>query len=184
MSHLTQHFPFLFSYTICVRQEEGFCCVEYSVCSEDDNSGFTLNVDGIVRGLTNDNCNTYDRIIIEGKLLESTFSLSSFGLISCAGSSFECSCGGSVTGYYHAHHCGRGVLTGHLQQAARSAPLCGGFDYVHKIKLHKRTAISDCQAPFNVAIRTDALTDAGDVATPNAAHSRGLCLNWRLLPCC
>ena len=30
-------------YSICLRQQQGYCCVEYSVCSDTDQSNFSFD---------------------------------------------------------------------------------------------------------------------------------------------
>ena len=53
------------SYSICIRQEEGFCCVQYFPC-DDDNSFSLTNADPPVAGNTGSEC-SLDYIEINGK---------------------------------------------------------------------------------------------------------------------
>lgn len=59
-------FLFFYRYAICIRQELGYCCVEYTVCPDDDALGFTLGVVDVMAKLEMD-CATLDYVGIEGK---------------------------------------------------------------------------------------------------------------------
>ena len=57
------------SYSVCVRGESGFCCVEYSVCSCCQYDGFTLDASEFSEGihpaaLNDDDCTLRDHISI------------------------------------------------------------------------------------------------------------------------
>ena len=56
----------IFRYTICVRQESGYCCIEYSICS--DTNSWTLDTDtGIDNTADLDTqCNADDHLKIQG----------------------------------------------------------------------------------------------------------------------
>lgn len=58
---------FCFSYSVCIRQEKGYCCVQYMPCA-DDNS-FSLDTEGMMaemgKALTDSSC-TRDFIAISG----------------------------------------------------------------------------------------------------------------------
>ena len=53
------------SYAICIRQEAGYCCIEYSLCS-DDNSWSLFNT-AIAIGARQDDLCTGDYLGIDGK---------------------------------------------------------------------------------------------------------------------
>ena len=57
------NFFFISSYAICIRQEAGYCCIEYSLCS-DDNS-WSISNSGA--GALQDEMCTEDYVEIEGK---------------------------------------------------------------------------------------------------------------------
>ncbi|TRY67362.1 hypothetical protein TCAL_15826 [Tigriopus californicus] len=52
------------NYAICIRQELGYCCVEYSVCPDVEDTGFTLGVDEDMAYHDND-CQSFDYVGIE-----------------------------------------------------------------------------------------------------------------------
>lgn len=58
---------FFSSYSICIRRELGYCCVQYSVCADDEDSGFTLGVVGNTMSFSDNDCGTTDFVGIEGK---------------------------------------------------------------------------------------------------------------------
>lgn len=61
-NHLGNH-----DYDICIRQEEGFCCVQYSVC--DEPNSFTLSNAAIEAAMQDSLC-TLDFVIIDGSAAE------------------------------------------------------------------------------------------------------------------
>ena len=54
----------LYSYSVCIRKQEGFCCVQYQACADQANS-FTL--DTLNTAQSNDELCTDDYISIPGK---------------------------------------------------------------------------------------------------------------------
>ncbi|XP_059081645.1 uncharacterized protein LOC131879360 [Tigriopus californicus] len=54
------------NYGICVRQELGYCCIEYQVCPEVLDTGFTIGNKGDDKGYTDSDCATLDFVGIEG----------------------------------------------------------------------------------------------------------------------
>ncbi|TRY67504.1 hypothetical protein TCAL_11772 [Tigriopus californicus] len=56
------------TYSICIRQELGYCCVQYSVCPDDEALGFSLSKGVIAdNAYTDSECATLDFVGIEGK---------------------------------------------------------------------------------------------------------------------
>ncbi|XP_059081873.1 uncharacterized protein LOC131879537 [Tigriopus californicus] len=54
-------------YSICIRQELGYCCVQYSVCPDDEALGFSLSKGVIAdNAYTDSECATLDFVGIEG----------------------------------------------------------------------------------------------------------------------
>ena len=67
--------PLLFSYTICIRREAGFCCVQYEVCPDVGNIAYSLTgMDGnviLTKSAVDNKCDltmSIDYIRIEGNL--------------------------------------------------------------------------------------------------------------------
>eukprot|EP00094_Tigriopus_californicus_P014304 TCALIF_13869-PA protein Name:"Protein of unknown function" AED:0.27 eAED:0.27 QI:11/0.5/0.2/0.6/0.75/0.6/5/0/193 len=54
------------NYAICIRQELGYCCVEYSVCPDVEDTGFTLGVNDEGMAYQDNDCASFDFIGIEG----------------------------------------------------------------------------------------------------------------------
>ena len=50
-----------------MRQDAGACCVEYSACETEDEDSFTLDGGDAGMSAQDDECQTKDHIIIEGK---------------------------------------------------------------------------------------------------------------------
>ncbi|XP_059097778.1 uncharacterized protein LOC131892061 [Tigriopus californicus] len=129
-------------YSVCIRQEAGFCCIEYSVCS--DANSFSIDTNKmLMMSKVETECLTIDYITIEG------------GQGSCAGSNNPTA---GVNKY-----CGDKLNP--LTMQIEHAPVC------------------DCTAPFRVDIFTDNDVDLMDMATPNTKPSRGVCLEYRQIPC-
>ena len=136
-----------FSYNHCIRQAAGFCCVEYSVCSEDADN-FSLDNEAkpaadmkslvgsecLTPGTGADTTTTGDYIVIEGS-------------------------GGSCGVSSGSKYCGQKLNP--ITAMAANTPIC------------------DCTPPFSVGILTDAWGDAQSAMVTN----RGVCLNYRQLPC-
>ena len=53
------------AYSICIRQEAGFCCVQYSVCDSDDAASFSLSTNPVDMAMQDQAC-TLDYIAIPG----------------------------------------------------------------------------------------------------------------------
>jgi len=145
-----QHLPNQ-DYNICIRQEMGFCCIEYSVC--DQAGAFSLSVPTIAadiaaamaKGVTGKGC-------AKGK-----------DFISIDGSSEVC--GSPVTFNLY---CGD-VFSSKTAVAAVDNTIC------------------DCSQPFGVGIFTNdvAAEDDGknDGTSADLQQSRGVCLDYRQIPC-
>eukprot|EP00094_Tigriopus_californicus_P008988 TCALIF_08663-PA protein Name:"Protein of unknown function" AED:0.10 eAED:0.10 QI:186/0.87/0.77/0.88/0.5/0.55/9/0/225 len=126
-------------YSICIRQEAGMCCVEYTVCA--DASSYSLeakNDDGT--NMQDSNCSK-DYVGIEGG---------------------SATCNASPGDVLFTQFCGNVFTTD--EAATMNMPIC------------------DCTKPFRVDIFTDEDTDEAE-ATANEKHSRGLCLEYRQIPC-
>ena len=62
----SNRYNFFFSYATCIRQEEGYCCVRYSLCA-DTNSWDIDNSQTAASGIGSE-C-TYDYVGIQGKIV-------------------------------------------------------------------------------------------------------------------
>merc|ERR1712156_906867 len=136
------------NYNVCIRQEAGFCCVQYQLCS--DPGSFTIGAGAIDPA---DPANF--------KAMQDTSCTGDYIDIPC--SSCACTQGSQNANSLVNKYCG-GALNC-MNEATANIPIC------------------DCTAPFQVAIVTDAMTDAGDAATANLLPSRGVCLEWTQIPC-
>jgi len=134
-------------YSTCIRQESGFCCVQYSVCTDPPNS-FSLNA-----------ANTDSKSIIGSNCVDTSIAtMIKEDYITISGGSSDCNTGLSDTNRF----CGTSLNV--YTDLTTSIPIC------------------QCNAPFLVGIKTDAYADekSADAANPS---NRGLCLNWRQVPC-
>ncbi|XP_059097601.1 uncharacterized protein LOC131891925 [Tigriopus californicus] len=130
-------------YSICIRQEAGFCCIEYSLCPDANSFSIDTNM-MLMMAKVETECFSVDYITIEG------------GQGSCSGSAVPSA---GVNRY-----CGDKLNP--LTMEGENVPIC------------------DCTAPFRVDIFTDATTDlADDPPTENSKPSRGVCLEYRQIPC-
>jgi len=137
-------------YAACVRQEEGRCCIEYTVCSDDNsfslNNLIDISADATLgKSSTGTNC-------YPGTNTASDFT---GDFIEIAGSGG--SCGASSGSLY----CGQALHVLNDQLVALQIPIC------------------DCTTPFAVNVVTDAYADANSDKSAN----RGVCLEYRQLPC-
>lgn len=57
--------------------------------------------------------------------------------------------------------------------------ICGGFLNVINAQAQSLTTVCDCVPPFNVHIKTDAIADA----ISGTATNRGVCFDYRQIPC-
>lgn len=122
-------------YSICIRQEAGFCCVEYTVCP--DANSFTI--DTTLKSKVEDACQTVDYITIEG---------------------------------------GQGTCAGNNVPSAGVNKFCG--DKLNPLPDQmENVPICDCTTPFRVDIFTNEEADN----MMQAALSRGVCLEYRQIPC-
>jgi len=133
------------AYDICIRQEAGFCCIDYVVC--DQVGAFSLSAPSVMTDLAT------TKIGATGTACAKDF-------ISIEGSSEICGDPVSFNKY-----CGD-VLSSSEAMAAPNVGIC------------------DCSAPFAVGITTNA-ADAGNDHDGDAdlQQSRGVCLNYRQIPC-
>ena len=53
----------VFRYQICIRQEEGMCCVSYSLCADETDPWTLDSTDAAATGLTGNDC-TQDYLVI------------------------------------------------------------------------------------------------------------------------
>lgn len=53
------------SYSTCIRQEAGFCCIRYNVCPDAGTSGFSLTGNIPNMAMQDDNCDTEDYVRID-----------------------------------------------------------------------------------------------------------------------
>jgi len=128
-------------YSVCIRQERGYCCVEYSPCS--DTRSFSLGTTTAIAQ-------------IDSECSQDWIGISASGANCIQGS----------TNVFHNKYCGN-IFNAHIG-ATLNAPVC------------------DCTAPFIIDVRTDTVSDiAAGANTANAAamESRGVCLEWRQIPC-
>lgn len=122
-------------YSICVRRNAGFCCVEYQAC---DSQGFSIDVSN---GPGFDGACSRDFITIPG-------------------SSNQCS-------------------------TSSSNPLNNRYCGFFLLGLTANQPVCDCTEPFNVFIRTDGISDtvAAGVPVANVVQSKGVCLDYKQIPC-
>jgi len=131
-------------YSHCIRQEQGFCCVEYSVCSDSDDQ-FSLDnevVVGDAAAITGTSC-----------FLTDATTVASGDYITIEASGNDCNVP------TNSKYCGQKLNA--QNTLTFSTPIC------------------DCTAPFAVGIYTDANQDTKSATIAN----RGVCLNYRQLPC-
>eukprot|EP00095_Tigriopus_kingsejongensis_P000866 maker-scaffold1675_size31566-snap-gene-0.5 protein:Tk00866 transcript:maker-scaffold1675_size31566-snap-gene-0.5-mRNA-1 annotation:"hypothetical protein SINV_00302" len=131
-------------YAICIRQEEGMCCIEYTPCADTNSYSFNA-IDAISTSQTSildTDCATFDYIGIEG--VQATCSTSS----------------------------------GNIQNSR----LCGQKFNVLAGKMLDAASLCDCSKPFQVDIFFNGMTDLAADAQ-NMAKSRGVCLEYRQVPC-
>jgi hypothetical protein len=122
-------------YQICIRQEAGYCCIEYSSCS--DTSSWTID-NAIAAAMTDTLC-ALDYVGIDG--LSDTCNQSP---------------GATIVNKF----CGQIMNTLHASAISL-------------------VTICDCVPPFNVQIHTDAVADAISATAAN----RGVCFDYRQIPC-
>ncbi|TRY80437.1 hypothetical protein TCAL_04733, partial [Tigriopus californicus] len=129
-------------YSICIRQEAGFCCVEYTPCA--DIGSFSLDTNKMLMMAKIETECSVDYIGIEG---------------------------------------GQGTCSGSANPTAGVNKFCGDkFNSLSKQMFD--APVCDCTAPFRVDIFTDDDVDVGDMgATANTKPSRGVCLEYRQIPC-
>jgi len=138
------------NYPICIRQEAGFCCVEYKVCTDTwsfslDNAIDQSAANAMAKSNVGTNC-----ITPSANAGTSDFS---GDFIEIDGSGANC---GDTAG---SRYCGQSL---HVQtEQVVNIPIC------------------DCSAPFFVGIVTDNVRDENSDKTAN----RGVCLDYRQLPC-
>ena len=58
---------FFFRYSVCIRQEEGYCCVQYMLCSENPNRSFGIDNNAAGAALALQDACSQDYIGIAGK---------------------------------------------------------------------------------------------------------------------
>merc|ERR1712223_7747 len=172
------------NYRACVRQEQDYCCVKYSVCSDTNANGFNLDQGFIANAMApagtlgqmkdaNGNnipetgaligtyCTTNN--IGTGGLsdVESTYT---GDFITIAGSASTCSRTDQANGYQN--YCGTKLNTG------------AG---------HKQSIdICDCAPLFGIRVHTDAVADYGSGANTIQAPTNtisGVCLDFTHVPC-
>ncbi|XP_059097393.1 uncharacterized protein LOC131891762 [Tigriopus californicus] len=125
-------------YTICIRQEPGFCCIEYSVCP--DPFSFTLDIDD--KSDFDTKCQSDDYIFIDG---------------------------------------GQGFCANGNVPSAAPNKFCGNM--LNPFNSGPNVPLCDCTAPFQVGIFTDDDVKEEGTENPNEKRSRGVCLNYRQVPC-
>ena len=59
-------FVIIFSYNICIRQEAGYCCVEYSLCSDANSWTLSTNADITDTADLDTQCDADDHLKIQG----------------------------------------------------------------------------------------------------------------------
>lgn len=146
-------------YTICLRQELGFCCTKYQVC-DGEAGGFSidLTVDGTTGfGLTEELC-TSDYILIPSSSTSGNLNLNTN------------------------RYCGEKLNGAAIAQAENAFVTGKKKTGLAKQQLLKPNYnFTDCTAPFTVTLVTD---DAADAAVPtDLAMTQGLCLEYMQVPC-
>jgi len=136
-------------YDICIRQEAGFCCTDYTVCNQP--GSFSISVPSVLP-------------MIAAMAVGATGKACTLDYISIDGSSEIC---GSNVNFNQ--YCGD-VLSSKTAMAAVDSAIC------------------DCSAPFVVGIFTNAAAGMEDDGMAVGAammlqQSRGICLNYRQIPC-
>eukprot|EP00095_Tigriopus_kingsejongensis_P003833 maker-scaffold1849_size26457-snap-gene-0.3 protein:Tk03833 transcript:maker-scaffold1849_size26457-snap-gene-0.3-mRNA-1 annotation:"PREDICTED: uncharacterized protein LOC101889317" len=132
-------------YSICIRAEEGMCCIEYSLCSDANSYSFdALDANPINQESTRDaECSTKDYIGIEGL----------------------------------------SALCDSSPMAIQITQICGQkFNFILEAPFDAKT-LCDCTKPFQVDIFFNDQTDNLTPGAPNEIRSRGLCLEYRQVPC-
>lgn len=145
------------SYRICMRQEDGHCCNQYTVCDESETG------QGNSFSLFPDKLNPY----ASGTARAVTDCVEDY--ITIDGGKSVCSSTPSGGGYTQTKYCGsRLSVIGNVATTALLAniPIC------------------TCQTPFIVGIYTDDTADDVDPAdATNGDWSRGICLDYKQQPC-
>jgi len=90
-------------YQICIRQEEGMCCVSYSLCADETDPWTLDSTDAAATGLTGNDC-TQDYLVIPGashacgasaltsRICGSTFTASASGAAAAVTTNIVCDC--------------------------------------------------------------------------------------------
>merc|ERR1712241_1599512 len=127
------------NYGICIRQEDGYCCIEYQLCGDDNSWGLAQDVDND-DAKQDDACGATDAVGIVGV----------------------------------------GACDGAGNGAPIKSKLCGGFFNTFVDADGHTKALCDCTLPFQVNIFTD---NAAGIAPTAGKEQRGLCLEYKQLPC-
>lgn len=143
-------------YSVCMRQEAGYCCIKYTVCDEDatdQKNSFSLfpDISATYTALTShaidvSSC-TQDYITIEGGKSTCTSGPAAFTQSKFCGSRFQV------------------IGSQAIAKTLSNTPVCS------------------CQSPFVVGIVTDDTADDIIPSDTKASWSRGVCLDFKQQPC-
>ncbi len=142
------HHPSSRRYTICVRQEAGFCCVLYSVCADTEqlallngvaSPGFSFDTFPIT-SMQDDACVSANPVD------------NSIDFVSIPESAGTCNPTGAASAAIQSRYCG--IFLNAVPGLTKNAAVC------------------DCTAPFVVEVDFNGVTDAAANAA-NAIQSRG-----------
>ena len=164
-------------YDICIRQEDGYCCIRYSLCPDDRSWAINNAAAAANMALSGSKC-TADYVGIEGVSQQCNSASNGVQVNKICGSAFGISDGDI------------------LEVSGDAAYVCGKFEMsLIGLSLHYSTRtellnlfihFADCTAPFRVHIRTNEAASAtpNDGNAPTAAiQPRGVCLQYQQLAC-
>jgi len=169
------------NYRACVRQEEDYCCVKYSVCS--DTNAYDFNLDQGFLANANAPVNTLGKT-------DTTTAVTTYALIGTYCTTNNNGVGGlannedSYTGDYI-------TIAGAASTCSRTDNANGNQNYCGThlntgAGAKKNIDICDCTPLFGIRVHTDSTYDYGSPTAPVIAPTTGpsgVCLDYTHVPC-